>query len=146
MEFAKIIWNTDDLKTALQNRGIESTQKNIDTLLNDACFAQTLKQQSTAHGWEILDELISLHQKELIGDEPEVKTATLWTYGTRTKYLKFQVNDAWLEDIVATLGYVDSAEFSTDYSYYDSKKVFTLAENDTKSSLMILSEDDSDKH
>lgn len=63
MELTKVIWHTEDLELALDNRGIKSTQQNIDILLNDPHFVQTLKQQSLECGREILDELILLYQK-----------------------------------------------------------------------------------
>ncbi|CUB43974.1 hypothetical protein ACJGE4_20640 (plasmid) [Bacillus velezensis] len=143
MELTKVIWHTEDLELALDNRGIKSTQQNIDILLNDPHFVQTLKQQSLECGREILDELILLYQKKLIRDDSN--TTSLWTYGTETKHLKFQANDVWLEDIVVTLGFSDLSEFATDYSYHDSKKVFTLAQKDTKSGLMILGGDNEDE-
>ncbi|MES5398275.1 hypothetical protein ABU952_19470, partial [Bacillus amyloliquefaciens] len=143
MEFANIIWHTEDLELALDNRGIESTQQNIDILLNDPYFVRTLKEWSIQKGWEILDDLILLYQKKFI--RAESNTTSLWTYGTETKHLKFQANDVWLEDIVVTLGFADLSEFATDYSYHDSKKVFTLAQKDTKSGLIILGGDDEDE-
>ena len=52
-----ITWCVEDVLCAMERRGIELTDENLNRIMNHR-FERTLNERSTEEGWEIIDVII----------------------------------------------------------------------------------------
>ena len=55
-----IKWCVQDVLDLMARRGVVLNDRNLDKLL-DSSLGKNLKDRSTEHGWEVLDDLIGLY-------------------------------------------------------------------------------------
>ena len=61
---ASITWTIEDLEEFLKSKGYESTDENIETLLDNR-LTKTLEERSIEEGWEIIDTIFCMCEDQL---------------------------------------------------------------------------------
>ena len=59
-----ITWTIEDLEEFLKSKGYESTDENIETLLDNR-LTKTLEERSIEEGWEIIDTIFCMCEDQL---------------------------------------------------------------------------------
>ncbi len=61
---ASITWTIEDLEEFLKSKGYETTDENIETLLDNR-LTKTLEERSIEEGWEIIDTIFCMCEDQL---------------------------------------------------------------------------------
>ena len=61
---ASTTWTLEDLEEFLKSKGYETTDENIETLLDNR-LTKTLEERSIEEGWEIIDTIFCMCEDQL---------------------------------------------------------------------------------
>ncbi|GIN75084.1 hypothetical protein PVM79_18420 [Bacillus licheniformis] len=112
--FLTVNWYKDDIFGVFENKGIPLTDTNFSKLKK--LGATTLHEQSVKNGWEILDTLVDMYEKEFVYDE---EAFVIIEHGDIPYVLTYkQLNNYCTQELNCSV-----RAFLEDYTWDDSKRL-----------------------